>query len=175
MPHPTDGRRFLVEIDPDHMARSQVVFTDFVMRLKDLAEQFDDDELAAVVRFLRGAAEQQLEATRRLTGSRRPTAAGRNGAAGTAPSASERPEPSGASDADRVPDRLGLQERRHPGEPGVGGPVRLGGRGPHDPLDRAGRLALELHRAAERGAGQVDAVDVGVLGQPRAQLARRRR
>jgi DNA-binding MarR family transcriptional regulator len=68
VPHPTDGRRFLVEIDPDHMARMQVVFTDFVMRLKDLAGQFDDAELAAVVRFLRGAAEQQLEATRRLTG-----------------------------------------------------------------------------------------------------------
>ena len=68
VPHPTDGRRFLVEIDPEHMARSQVVFTDFVVRLKALAEQFDDDEIATVVRFLRGATEQQLQATRRLTG-----------------------------------------------------------------------------------------------------------
>jgi DNA-binding MarR family transcriptional regulator len=67
IPHPTDGRRFLVEIDPDHMARSRVVFTDFVTRLEKLAAQFDDDELETVVRFLRGAAEQQLEATRRLT------------------------------------------------------------------------------------------------------------
>ena len=66
-PHPTDGRRFLVEIDPEHMARSQVVFTDLVMQLKELSEEFDDDELAAVVRFLRGAAERQLQATRRLT------------------------------------------------------------------------------------------------------------
>lgn len=68
VPHPSDGRRFLVEIEQDHLARSQLVFTDLVVRLKDLAAQFDDDELATVVRFLRGATEQQLEATRRLTG-----------------------------------------------------------------------------------------------------------
>jgi DNA-binding MarR family transcriptional regulator len=68
-PHPTDGRRFLVEIDPGHLARSQVVFTDLVQQLVELSEEFDDDELAVVVRFLRGAAERQLDATRRLTGS----------------------------------------------------------------------------------------------------------
>jgi DNA-binding MarR family transcriptional regulator len=68
LPHPTDGRRFLVEIDPDHLARSQEVFADFVLRLEHLAEQFDDDELGTVVRFLGGAAEQQLEATRLLSG-----------------------------------------------------------------------------------------------------------
>ena len=68
VPHPTDGRRFLVEIDPGHLARSQVVFTDLVMQLKELSEEFDDDQLATVVRFLRGAAARQLEATRRLTG-----------------------------------------------------------------------------------------------------------
>lgn len=67
VPHPTDGRRFLVEIDPAHMARSQVVFTDLVTQLVDLCEDFDDDQLATVVRFLRGAAERQLAATRRLT------------------------------------------------------------------------------------------------------------
>src|SRR5688500_147950 len=69
VPHPTDGRRFLIEIDPAHMARSQRVFTDLAMQLKDLSEDFDDAELATVVRFLRGAAERQLEATRRLTAS----------------------------------------------------------------------------------------------------------
>jgi DNA-binding MarR family transcriptional regulator len=67
VPHPTDGRRFLVEIDPAHMARSQVVFTDLVTQLKDLSDQFDDAELETVVRFLRGAAERQLQATRRIT------------------------------------------------------------------------------------------------------------
>ena len=65
VPHPTDGRRFLIEIDPAHMARSQVVFTDLVLQLKDLCEDFDEEELDAIVRFLRGAAERQLGATRR--------------------------------------------------------------------------------------------------------------
>ena len=46
---------------------SQVVFTDLVMQLEELSEEFDDDQLATVVRFLRGAAARQLEATRRLT------------------------------------------------------------------------------------------------------------
>jgi DNA-binding MarR family transcriptional regulator len=68
VPHPTDGRRFLVEIDPGHLARSQAVFADLVMQLKELSEEFDDAQLDAVVRFLRGAAERQLRATRRLTG-----------------------------------------------------------------------------------------------------------
>jgi DNA-binding MarR family transcriptional regulator len=68
VPHPTDGRRFLVEIDPEHMARSQAVFTDLVLQLKELSEDFDDEELTTVVRWLRGAAARQLQATRRLTG-----------------------------------------------------------------------------------------------------------
>jgi DNA-binding MarR family transcriptional regulator len=67
VPHPTDGRRFLVEIEPDHMARSQVVFTDLVLQLEELSEEFDDAELETVVRFLRGAAQRQLAATERLT------------------------------------------------------------------------------------------------------------
>ena len=71
---------------------------------------------------------------------------------------------------DRVPDRLGLQERRHPRQAGVGRPVRLLRRCAQDPLHRAGGLPLELHRAAGRCAGQVDGVDVGVLGQPGAEL-----
>jgi DNA-binding MarR family transcriptional regulator len=67
VPHPTDRRRFLVEIDPVHLARSQAVFTDLVVQLRQLSDDFDDAELATVVRFLRGAAERQLQATRRLT------------------------------------------------------------------------------------------------------------
>jgi DNA-binding MarR family transcriptional regulator len=70
VPHPTDGRRFLVEIDPEHMARSRIVFTDLVTQLEELAEEFDDEELAAVVRFMHGAAERQLQATRRITEAR---------------------------------------------------------------------------------------------------------
>jgi hypothetical protein len=38
------------------------------VQLRRLSDDFDDAELATVVRFLRGAAERQLQATRRLTG-----------------------------------------------------------------------------------------------------------
>jgi DNA-binding MarR family transcriptional regulator len=67
LPHPTDGRRFLVEMDPGHMQRSRALFTDLVLSLKELSGDFTDDELAAVSRFLHGAAERQLRATHRLT------------------------------------------------------------------------------------------------------------
>jgi DNA-binding MarR family transcriptional regulator len=67
LPHPTDGRRFLVEMDPGHMQRSRELFADLVLSLKKLSGDFTDDELAAVNRFLHGAAELQLRATHRLT------------------------------------------------------------------------------------------------------------
>jgi DNA-binding MarR family transcriptional regulator len=67
VPHPSDGRRFLVEIDRGHLARQQEVFTDLVLQLKELSADFDDEQLATVVRFLRGAADRQLAATDRLT------------------------------------------------------------------------------------------------------------
>ncbi len=68
VPHPTDGRRALVEIDPGHLARQQEVFADLVHRLEALGADFDETELAAVVRYLRAATAAQTEATRRLTG-----------------------------------------------------------------------------------------------------------
>ncbi|MGY1693564.1 hypothetical protein ACI780_01530 [Geodermatophilus sp. SYSU D00814] len=67
MPHPTDGRRALVEIDPGHLQRQYAVFADLVHRLEELNAEFTDDELATVLRWLRGAAARQLEATHRLT------------------------------------------------------------------------------------------------------------
>jgi DNA-binding MarR family transcriptional regulator len=70
VPHPTDGRRSLVEIDPGHLARQQEVFADLVHRLEALGDGFDETELTAVVRYLRAATAAQFEATRRLTGDR---------------------------------------------------------------------------------------------------------
>jgi DNA-binding MarR family transcriptional regulator len=70
IPHPTDGRRFLIEIDPDHMARSREIFTDLVQQMRELSEEFDDDELETVVRFMRSAARRQVGATERLTRAR---------------------------------------------------------------------------------------------------------
>lgn len=67
VPHPRDGRRFLVQIDDGHLARQQALFTDLVLQLKELSAEFDDEELATVARFLHAAAERQLAATERLT------------------------------------------------------------------------------------------------------------
>ena len=67
LPHPTDGRRFLVEIDPGHLQRSRELFTDLVLQLKELSGEFTDDELATVNRYLHAAAELQLRTTHRLT------------------------------------------------------------------------------------------------------------
>jgi hypothetical protein len=49
---------------------------------------------------------------------------------------------------------------------------RLGDRRADDALDGAGGQPLELHHPADGGTVQVDAVDVGVLGQARARLRR---
>jgi DNA-binding MarR family transcriptional regulator len=66
-PHPTDGRRFLVEIDPAHAERSRALFDEFVASVRELAAGYDDDQLATITGFLRGAAERQLRSTHRLT------------------------------------------------------------------------------------------------------------
>jgi hypothetical protein len=68
VPHPTDGRRSLVEIDPGHLARQQAVFADLVHRLEELGADFDEAELATVVRYLRAATAPKLEARCRLPG-----------------------------------------------------------------------------------------------------------
>ena len=68
VPHPKDGRRFLVEIDPDHRARSGALFADFVAGLHEMLGSYDDDELAVLARFLADATGVQQAATARLTG-----------------------------------------------------------------------------------------------------------
>jgi DNA-binding MarR family transcriptional regulator len=67
VPHPTDGRRTLVEVEPAHLERQYAVFADLVHRLEELNTRFTDDELAVVLRWLRGAAARQLAATQQLT------------------------------------------------------------------------------------------------------------
>ena len=55
------------------------------------------------------------------------------------------------SDADRVPDRLGLQERRHPLQARLDGPVGLGVGGAQHPLEVLGRAPA---RARSRSRGR---------------------
>jgi len=67
VPHPQDGRRVLVEIEPGHVERTSALFEDLTTSVAALCEAYDDDELATVARFLRDAAAVQQRATARLT------------------------------------------------------------------------------------------------------------
>jgi hypothetical protein len=68
------------------------------------------------------------------------------------------------SDAYRMPDGLGLQERRHAGGSGLGRPVGFGG--VVEALEVAGGFVLEVSDVFGWCAGEVDGVDVHVGGQP---------
>jgi DNA-binding MarR family transcriptional regulator len=63
VPHPSDGRRFLVEIDPGYLAASEQLFTRFVASMRELCADYTPDELDVVARFLVEAARRQQEDT----------------------------------------------------------------------------------------------------------------
>lgn len=67
-PHPSDGRRFLVEIEPDLVRRNEKLFAGFVTGLRALCEGYDAAELAVVDRFMTEAAALQQKATAELAG-----------------------------------------------------------------------------------------------------------
>jgi DNA-binding MarR family transcriptional regulator len=59
LPHPSDQRRILVEIDPDYERRNAALFEEFVTGLRHLCAQYDADEIRLIARFLHAAAEIQ--------------------------------------------------------------------------------------------------------------------
>ncbi|MFF0436560.1 MarR family winged helix-turn-helix transcriptional regulator [Streptomyces sp. NPDC004327] len=65
--HPTDKRRVLVEPRPEKLAEFAPLMADWSREVHELYEEFTDDELRVVLRFLVGASTRQREATRRLT------------------------------------------------------------------------------------------------------------
>jgi DNA-binding MarR family transcriptional regulator len=67
-PHPRDGRRFLVEIEPDLVRRNEILFARFVAGLRELCARHTTAELAVVSRFMTAAAAVQQEATVELVG-----------------------------------------------------------------------------------------------------------
>ena len=62
VPHPSDGRRFLVEIDPGFVRASEQLLDRFVGSMRELCAGYSADELEVVSRFLGEAARRQLEA-----------------------------------------------------------------------------------------------------------------
>lgn len=59
MPHPTDQRQVLVEIDPDYAERTATLFTSFVTSIRQLSEHYNTDEIRLITKFLIEAAHRQ--------------------------------------------------------------------------------------------------------------------
>src|SRR3954454_570748 len=68
VPHPSDGRRFLVEVEPGHIAANQRMFDRFVESIRDLCADYSAAELGLIESFLTEAARRQQEAAADLPG-----------------------------------------------------------------------------------------------------------
>jgi DNA-binding MarR family transcriptional regulator len=66
VPHPSDGRRRLVEFDPDAMARLHPVYAPFFTSLHEMLATYTDHELAIIDRAFRDVADRQLAAAHDL-------------------------------------------------------------------------------------------------------------
>jgi DNA-binding MarR family transcriptional regulator len=62
VPHPSDGRRALVEVDPAYLAANDGLFDRFVASIRELCAGYSADELALIEGFLTEAARRQQEA-----------------------------------------------------------------------------------------------------------------
>jgi DNA-binding MarR family transcriptional regulator len=67
VPHPSDRRSVLVEIDPAAVAAIAPLFSDWVASLHELLAGYSDEQLELILHFLSEAARRQQEATARLT------------------------------------------------------------------------------------------------------------
>ena len=66
-PHAQDRRRVTVELRHESLKGAPDLFADLARRLKKLYASYNDDELAAVLRFMRDATSAQRAATEELT------------------------------------------------------------------------------------------------------------
>lgn len=64
--HPQDGRRLLVDLVHKRVAEGQNMFDGLVMSLVELCNNYDDEQLEAIVSFLFEAARRQQQATAEL-------------------------------------------------------------------------------------------------------------
>jgi DNA-binding MarR family transcriptional regulator len=66
VPHPSDGRRRLVEFDPEAMTRLEPVYGPFFASLQEMLAAYTDADLAVIDRAFRDIADRQFAAARRL-------------------------------------------------------------------------------------------------------------
>lgn len=67
VPHPHDGRRFLVEVDPGHIEAGTRMFEQFVASIRDLCANYSAAELDLVRGFIAEAAKRQQDAVAGLS------------------------------------------------------------------------------------------------------------
>ncbi len=67
VPHPNDGRRFLVEIEPGHVEAGLQMFEQFVDSIRDLCAGYSAAELDLVQGFIAEAAKRQQNAVAGLS------------------------------------------------------------------------------------------------------------
>lgn len=63
---PADGRRVLIELARERLAGFAHMFDDLVREMSELADEFTDEQLDAIARYVEGAAKRQTAATGRL-------------------------------------------------------------------------------------------------------------
>ncbi len=66
VPHPTDGRRLLVEFHPSAMERMIPLYDEFVRSLHEMLSDYDERELAFIERIYNETADRQLAAAHNL-------------------------------------------------------------------------------------------------------------
>ncbi len=66
VPHPSDGRRLLVEFDPRATELLAPVYGPFFASLEEMLTNYDDAELAVIARAFTDVAERQLAAANDL-------------------------------------------------------------------------------------------------------------
>jgi DNA-binding MarR family transcriptional regulator len=66
VPHPTDGRRLLVEFHPSAMHRLTPLYDELLRSFRKMLADYDDDELAFIERIYGDTADRQLAAAEHL-------------------------------------------------------------------------------------------------------------
>ena len=66
LPHPSDGRRLLVEFDPSAFARLAPMYEGLVTSLEEMLAGYDDTELELIARAFSETADRQLAAALQL-------------------------------------------------------------------------------------------------------------
>lgn len=67
IPHPQDRRRVLIEMNRDYLTASEPIFDDLMAGIRELCENYSDEQLATIIEFVTASARIQQSSTAKLT------------------------------------------------------------------------------------------------------------